>query len=357
MVKAAILYADEVTLYSPASSIYLTALQMRDLSRRDRVVLLSELGPILQPESAAELSLLAARYGEAPRSSRRKMDRMLDRRWKELSGRINEFLKEHRVDELVQAQRAGLLHVHEFAWGTETPPAFKLEPPRDDIADQYVDAVVGSLRDNATLPLLDANTNELVLAGLREGVFEVSRPAARKGNPVAFANWLFNQLPTFSSIPFDELIGLRDELSGPLVRFRRATSELFRLFDAAQWDEEFQLEASKLIIEKVDPAIAELEELAKSKRYVRLLADEVLGDRLALAGFLGLAYGAFSAVTALIEGRPPSPDEILPAGAANMAIPTAWRALKRREEIGDMMRHNDFFLYYGLRRLAATQDR
>jgi hypothetical protein len=123
LVKAAILYADQVTLYSPAASYLLSLNRIKDLGLAEQVEIHEYLAPYLttDPEELSRLrdSLRAyvaiQRKKYVSREERefiRTMETALN--WGHILETVERQARESQVTELVQAIKARRLHVHDF---------------------------------------------------------------------------------------------------------------------------------------------------------------------------------------------------------------------------------------------------
>jgi hypothetical protein len=63
-------------------------------------------------------------------------------------------------------------------------------------------------------------------------------PAGRAAQAMGAAGFLA-RLPTFPPAKVDEIIDIREELQGPLVRFRGAMVKVAREFTAEPWERDF----------------------------------------------------------------------------------------------------------------------
>ena len=90
-------------------------------------------------------------------------------------------------------------------------------------------------------------------------------------------------MPAFPQASISDVLDIRDRLRPPLAQFRAAMVEIERLVDSAAHEEGFRAEVQEVFVEKVAPALQEIEERIKDDRYLRQLTGVVVGDAKAYA--------------------------------------------------------------------------
>ena len=94
-------------------------------------------------------------------------------------------------------------------------------------------------------------------------------------------------LPSFDQASIAEVLDIRGELEGPLVRFRSAMSAMAAEISSPD-PQTIDEAAQQLWVQEIAPSIAEVEELIQENRYLLRLADRFT-DKTAMAGVVGLA--------------------------------------------------------------------
>jgi hypothetical protein len=140
---------------------------------------------------------------------------------------------------------------------------------------------------------------------------------------------LLSRLPGFESAPLSEIIDIREELSGSLVRFRAAMVELAEHSE----DEVGAIESMWLAV--VEPALLELDEAVGQNRYLRRLTERLLTPADGLSSLAGVTVGIST-----LHGVP----ESLAAGAS-VALPALRAGWDRRMSRERMKQHRLLFLY------------
>ena len=65
----------------------------------------------------------------------------------------------------------------------------------------------------------------------------------------------------------DEILSIRRELEGPLIRFRAAVTRFSDGMRAAGWDPEFVNEAEDVFVREVEPAVQEIEDTVRDSSF------------------------------------------------------------------------------------------
>ncbi|MDP9403975.1 MAG: hypothetical protein M3P85_11780 [Actinomycetota bacterium] len=116
------------------------------------------------------------------------------------------------------------------------------------------------------------------------------------------ASRLLRSLPAFERATVDEVLDMRDELRGPVVRLRKFVDTVGEA--APSEVEAFDEYLDGLVRTEVDPALAELDELVRQDSYMRKLANGVTSSDhwIPAVGGIVLGVGGLSGAAALISG-------------------------------------------------------
>jgi phage antirepressor YoqD-like protein len=335
LLKPALLYADHVTLYSPTASLFASTAAVGDMDEANLLAFLRDVGPMIDPNAAAGIDL----YDQTRRKkgkTRHEMQGLLQMRralrefaveWTE---KVEEMLTAAGADELVTAIEAGLVAID---------PLLRAGDEGDDaLFEAYMARLRELLKTGHAYPLLDDQTGDLVRAAVNEGAWEFGATARRRGKQVTGAARLMERLPAFPDASMHEILDIRERLRPPLVRFRAAMIEMERLIDAAAHDEEFGSEIADIYLEKVAPALQEIDEAVQDDKYLRQLAGALVGDaKTYVSGGLSLAVAMFAQVPDLVAVATG-----LGVGATTAAVQAGWRSAERQRQTE---RHQLFFLY------------
>ena len=239
--------------------------------------------------------------------------------------------------ELSVAERAGALEIVDLA---------ETEPPEDlaaCVADGYAARVLEAVANGATYPLLDGPTGE----GLRQRLGVVSEPRRAQARHVGLAARLVERLPLFDLATVAETLDIRTDLAPHLARFRLAVSGFAETVASGPWDDDFGVEAERVYVRDVAPAIHDIEDAIASTGYLRELVSRY-ADRPTL-----LAPLAAPALALAVAG----PDTLTQAVSLALgALSVGANALQAGYAAGDARReaeaHRLFFYYAAAQRLG-----
>jgi hypothetical protein len=275
MVKAALLYADQVKLCSLGASMALLLKSMASYPNKKKLQFLMDM-PSLVPDELGDLEPVWREYKRLrktlDRNERARLDNRMEQRardlWPTVEQMFRDRLGEIDFDDLLDALDSGLLQTHSF--DLKLTQFFQKGIDRALVLE-YATVVGKTLEDRMVYPLFDKDTGEMISAGLAQGLFPLSDEATRRGKEVGLAADLFAKLPLFEDASVKEILDIRRELERPLVRFRSAMIEYSESINNAQWDQDFPSDAERVFREKVAPAILDLEEQVRENKYLREL--------------------------------------------------------------------------------------
>lgn len=332
MVKAALLYGDQVSLMSP------TFAEQEGLNQWG-------------PDTADVVEDVRRRLGEKPWREfvllRRKLllnvdfDEVLSSAYRRLQDKLaaltpinvaalgNLGINEQLRSELDRAQQAGLLDLD----------ALEGEAPSMDFDRLVVRRLREKLAD-ARFPLFDwrgwaiaTNSNEKATPGERTST------KTSQGLEVALAARLLGRLEAFPFAPMDEILDLRERLTDSRVRFHAAVIKAAEELEHVTSYEDLDNETQQLYRRDIAPAIAELDESVQDVGARAALRRAGV----ALTASLGVA-GVGALTTSEVVGG-----AVVPLG---MAAAQEW---KHRTEAEQKCRQNGyFFLWQAHREIEAS---
>lgn len=335
LLKPALLYADGVTLYSPTASLFASTAAVGEMDEPELLAFLREVAPVVNPGAAAGLDAyeqLRRKKGKTRQEMQGllQMKRALRGFAGEWTQKVEEMLMDAGAEELVPAIEVGLVTID---------PLVRAGDERDDaLFNAYITRLRELLKTGHAYPLLDDQTGDLVRAAVSESAWELGASARRRGKQITGASRFMERLPAFPDASMQEILDIRERLRPPLVRFRAAMIEMERLIDAAAHEEEFEAEIADLYLEKVAPALQEIDEAVQDDKYLRQLAGALVDDaKTYVSGGLSLAVAMFAQVPDLVAVATG-----LGVGAATAALQAGWRSAGGRQQTE---RHQLFFLY------------
>lgn len=377
LVKAALLYADDVTLYSPAASMLLSIGNLDAYRAKEKIDLLTASLPYIMPDGKEAASLRQGletyRHLKKQRyttSEERRFIQGIEQasQWDQMCSVSGKIARDSQVAMLVRAIKSGRLHVHDFlkAKGqsrAETAArligqaaidatARQAQGWSDAIIEDYVLRMSKAISSGQTFPLFDTQAANLARQGVREGMFTVSDTGMNRGRHSGLAADLLERLPLFEQASVDEILDIRRELAKPLVRFRKAVTTFSGTIKAAAWDDDFLTEADAIFYRDVDPVVQEIAEMVESNRYLLQLLRKI-----------GLPAGALTAVISRIADLPEIVAQAInnPAAAqvVNPAVATAvagavgsavFSTVWEKWDKGQNIEQQELYFYYRARK-------
>lgn len=250
LVRASMLYADEVRLVSPASELVLSMAGVAngDYSRLaqlfmampDEVLVRFNGGRALDRGFRRRLPLLSAAI--ATHGPQETLDQLRDT--------ASRLMASSGGSEILEALKSNVV--------TLTSLAQSGDPSADTTTGAFVEELRALLQDSGWKLLVDAQTAGLVRALIAEklvtpGAFVIG-DAARAG----VGTGVIARLPAFPQVPVSEILGLRADLKQPLQRYRQATVELSTKLRVGPFDRAFAEDVDEIYGRSVAPALEEL---------------------------------------------------------------------------------------------------
>ncbi len=388
LIKAGLLYADQVTLHSPLLHMLLAYDRLKSFSQSQQFELLRLIAPTLGASVEGvdlaqtlmrRLSMLDIR--RVPASHRREIETLLGpleeveqvlngfrAKGEDISqefrlGELSDLIRQGRVDvqpfglhlsdvEIVAGSIQSSAHLNQvLEMGQTQGETLRLNAPDyiSSLMNEFFAQLQKIISSSKTYPLFDDFTGNLVRLGLQEGKLQSTNLQTDRAKHLGLAASLLERLPSFEEATAEELLDIQKDLHAPLVRFRKAMMEFSRKMKEAPWDAGFVLEAEEVFRAEVEPAVCEIEESLQSNKYLleiwnrlpnqslNVTGSSALGVGLAQFGFLGhAAAGALgSAVGAVILGA------------------DAWKSFQEKQ---DKIESNQLFFYYRAGRSLEKSD-
>lgn len=318
LVKSAVLYGDEVVLYSPVGSFlgHLSALTEGDGDQLADFMV--SVGPVTDAKFGAQLADLDATHG--PGTARRLMvglsnpNSLLRTTMRKQAGTegldLDEFddsftTSRQRIEDLAQTELrnagfeqvsaafdAGILKVAALGAG-------------EDLYESFTRQLDEVLTDASVYPLFDDELGQFVKTLAKGGKLNQTTYNRAHGAQAATADRMLAQLPTFPLASMDEIIGIRDRLKDPLIRFRSEIIEVTTKLQLDALNDDFEEASVELWHSHVAPRLLELDEIVHDEGLLRSYGLQAAGELVvpgALAGVGALAgnftVGAIAGVAA-----------------------------------------------------------
>lgn len=310
LVKPALLYADKVTIYSPAAWMLKSVDEFAQLSDpRAQVSAMLDLlrnAPALAPDLKIDegtlrqlLTLLTL-----DRSKVRTAGRALggageiDDFYRQLDG-LQQMWQEQMPEalagateaiggsELLPAIRSGVVHVADMTSATSSAVighavsaalGDSSAGDSDALVEAFMSLAIETVLDDYAFPLLDAQASGLMRAVADIVELRPSERSTRRATEISAAAAFMAYLPYFPELPMDEVLDLRNRLEGPLGRFRGEMALLSAEFSHRPIDDDFVVEVQDAWRSTVEPALIDIREALAEQGFLRQAASIALGD-------------------------------------------------------------------------------
>jgi hypothetical protein len=331
IVKAALLYADRVTLASPRVAMLASFATILVADEGERAEVALQMAQVL-PQNAdlgARLNSLRAkkRKNVEERFALRDMERHLRETGKDLAAKVERLLTDAGVAELATAMSVGVVDLDPL--GADEPGGVDQMPYR--LGHLLADVVAPGA---TTYPLLDESTSGLLRAMIAEGAIP-NVDLASAAEPALATSWI-GEMEAFPDAEIEVVLEARAALRDPLIKFRSAVLRISRDLESTPLDEGWQREASESYRREVAPRLVELRELAEEKRVFALLRHPDTTDlsRKLMAAGIGL-FGASAAAAPALLGA-----------AVGITGDVAHAMYQRHQDVSEQQRANAFFFLF-----------
>jgi hypothetical protein len=364
LIKAALLYGDEVTLLSPATTMFLGVEEWGGYSMIEQMKLLRQVAHLLVSKQEADELIQGLDSMEAALAKGGLVNRLLQARLAQMFKPIQESLADELsvifqsggMDQIAEARAKGLLRIESSDPGTATDllvscvRSAKLngegQPNDPEYTDRMVETFIGKLSDHLSLGreyvIFDQPIADLTKAAIEAGLFEpASGPAGRSAQGMT-ASELMGQLPTFPNASVDEVLDIRSELSPALTRFRSEMVTLSKGFKTESWEKGFTDNVHDAWVENVEPAVEIDAAVRENKSLLTIASDATAALKGTLPGLaiVGAGHEAHSSSLAI-------------TGGAVSATGALLQALRERKDQTTRIKMQPFYFLYALdRRLS-----
>lgn len=347
LAKSALLYADVVTLYSPAANMIGSMAHLAELTAAEKITFIRQVAPILEPDGGHAFLEGWTRYEQLKRKKgkskeelllllrfERDLPRGLDRLWDDMIvPLVATMLENSGADELMRAVDANLLRIEPVIAGDSD---FR----SDSVVTAFVTKLGEVLSSGGTYPLFDEAIGNLVHHGIEEGLFQPSPLIPTRSKQVSTAARYLGHLPAFERASIAEVLDIREELRVPLVRFRAAMIAMEKTIVSSVYEADFVERVDELYHEQIAPALQEIDERVQDNTYLQQLVGELVPELKTIVGsVLAVGSAATADLPTLIAIGVGTP-------AARSVIAASVAALqKQRQEGRAIAQHTLYFLY------------
>ncbi|MFC5678756.1 hypothetical protein [Aeromicrobium endophyticum] len=265
---------------------------------------------------------------------------------------IEALFEQFGATELVVALRAKVVKVADLGITPSTTlrPADVRATETDQQIWNWIDALISRLTDRRTRLLFDRDAGNLIQSMYDEGKIPASPQGMRLAAQAALGAGFAERLPAFPMAKMDELIDLRAELALPLARYRGAVIRFSKNIEPMV-GEGLAFEVQQRWDESVKPMLMDLKDEMADHGLVRELARSLNVKDVRNFGFWTsgtyFAFANSTSLDALATGLVATGASAVPQ-AASVAL-SAVRT--RRAATGDVESNELFYLYETNRRL------
>ena len=344
LVKAALLYADQVTLASPKATLVTAigglALQPMDL-RREAIRSIVASTPNGKQALDVITTLRRQRRGSLTPGHLlvlRQAEEAFQRAEAGMTQVAEEMLSDESLPELSEAMAAGLL--------TLDPMGLDQPILTTEIIGEAVQKLLASVisPSSQTYPMFDDSAGGLMRAMVNDGAVDDVRLS--RATQAGLAGRYIEQLEAFPDAEMSVILEARRTLAQPLTRFRSGLSEMASELGSTPIDQEFAAAADDAYRREIEPALEDLHDLAQQRRLLPALRREIVGQS-ASAG----AKGAVAFAMATAAGLHGIAE--IAAGVTAAADIAGAVAASRREAVAKMRENKFLWLYEAPTRLVS----
>jgi transcriptional regulator with XRE-family HTH domain len=348
LVKAALLYADSITLCSPKVMFLAGVGSLQTMNTREQIAYLQEVAPHLDMEPARLASLMdglkAYQQIKGKRNRTReelllqgRLESAISQGWDGIKATSAEMLRRAGAGEFSDLIKGGVLDIYPLHVTDDV----------EDLVTAYVEVIEEAISRSISYPLLDDRSSNLIQAMAREGHLAPPDGSLKRGRAIALAAGLFERLPMFDESSVTEIWDVRLELQRSLTNFRSAMLEYASTIKSAAWDDDFPSDADNVFHEKVAPTLVEIEEAVKSNKYLLELTHRITEKPILPSGsVLGLLLAHEASMPALVSAA-------LGVGGTIIAASDAHREYRKNRK---QYEQNQLYFYYGTtKRLGEPQ--
>ena len=194
------------------------------------------------------------------------------------------------------------------------------------------------MTDSTTHPLFDDGTGSIVKLGIEVGLISPTATRVAQAKQTQLAANVLNRLPLFDDASMNEILDVRRELEGHLVRFRSAIMKYADMIKIASWDSEFSAEAEEVFHREIEAAVLDIEGAVRTNPSLLELATRKL------VGAPALSTSVFSFIVAQLTSLTTITNLAM---AASVGASTAvYDAFKESQKAQRAVEQNQLYFYY-----------
>lgn len=330
LVKAALLYADRVTLASPRASMVSMIGALSSLTGADRTGAVLQLAEAMP--DAHEFHELYTTLKHKKHKTREELltlkalERAVSKAGDQLSAKAFEIASDAGLIELLPAIEHGVLDLDPLG----------VDEGDTDVMVERMSALIAEIvaPGSTTMPMLDNGSGDLLKAMLKEEMIPQARlqPLTQASVAGQFISWV----PAFPDTDVESVLDAREVLRDPLVRYRSAVIRLSKELQDEPMSPDFGAAVIDLYRRDVQPALTEIEEISK-----QLGLRSALGTAARTGTGRRIAEAAIGFAAATVTDLPP-----VIVSALGISLDVAAEVARDRSAAQRSMQQNQFFFLY-----------
>jgi hypothetical protein len=212
----------------------------------------------------------------------------------------------------------------------------------DDEVRLYTEQLSRMVTDRSRMVLLDSGARELVDAMVSEGLIAPSLQSKLRAQEALLGTGFITRLPAFVEARTDEILGLRDEFSSALARYRAAVGRM-RDRLSSPYGPDVAEEVDFINRTELEPALVEIREGFADHSWVR---DTLRLNARDLVGFAAGSFGGNQLVQRLGEVSDLSSAILTGLTIAGGGAGAFTSGVLRTSEVRKELRRRDFYYLY-----------
>lgn len=366
LIKAALLYGDEVTLLSPVTTMFLGVEQWGRFSMVEQLGLIRKVAPYMKEhnfavvdEGADKIEAILREGGRHNRLLRAQLMTKFKPTQESTARELEALSQRAGLNQLAGARAKGLLKIESVDPGTTvdliascviSAQLTQEGKPNDQVhADQMVNSFIGKLSEHLSSGreylIFDEKIASLTRAAIGVGLFKPAKGPAGRCAQAMTASGLMARLPTFPDATVDEILDIRSELSPALTQFRGAMVTLSKEFEQPAWDKGFEDEVQDAWVESVHPAVEAIDESVRSNKSLLTVASDATGAMKGSAPGLAILGAGMMGHDSLAAA----------AGGAVSATGALLQAMRARTNTARQIRMQPFYFVYALNQALPSR--
>ncbi|MEV0877860.1 hypothetical protein AB0I85_08500 [Micromonospora echinofusca] len=355
LVRASILYADEVELISLSASMLDVLMRLGSPDKRHLWEFLSSLTDdnfqaITRGSFPAEWKkLLPYLTGQKFDPRVAKLDQLVSEVRENVKVELDKLIQESEVEELRPALKSGIVKLVPAAPDSAIANLLTRQNTRGrnegemvEFLAKWAELVRWLLEDSKKRLLFDDVAGGIANSLVNQGEMQAGPLTLKHAGEAAVGSGLIARLPAFPQAPLDELLDLRSDLYAPLARYRAAVSGMATKLTVRGFDPDIAAEIDDLWITDVSPALADIEEGLAEHGLVREIGRSVGQDVKTLVPQGAALYVGFESLTTLNNWV--SATAALAAPTAQAIISGTRNALAGKQNV----RRKDMYYLYAI---------